>query len=598
MEKTINYKWKNTVPYLILAAVGICLLYRARFGFIWSDESYYFEEAYRFLQGDAPVVDDWYTSQLYSVLLIPYMYLWKCIAGIGFSYLFLFSRYLYVIIQFIAAVICYRILRKRSCKAALIAAVLFMLFCRGNIATLSYYSICTVCLFIALLILFRVNESEKGTIPVMIFSGALSGIAIICNPYLMALYVVMVLFLIFMKKRISLSISGREAIALLMGTVIILMSFATFILSRASFSELLDNIKYIMSDSSYYSSGIVSKLFSGFLYTAHRFIYTIGISTVSGLFLLFNCIKKRRLSDSLLAVCFCVNTVILIVDIIYPQRSVYTVGSHMAALAIWGWQIFFVNEKKDWDLFLFIYLPGCISALLMSASSDTHFSAMTQGYMIAAVASVIFGFELAIDKKQSITVRGALLVLSMLLVVISALSDRILYVYRDGQLNELNVEIRSGPGAGIITTAECTKRYNAVSDTMNELGGLEGNIYILNFCPWGYLYSDMRCSTYTSWRISPETEDDLGNKYYIEHPDKYPDVVVRLSPDYMEYDENTVGDLQKQDHLQTAESIVEAWNNTDLIRELEQGDYRKVKRECGTIYIRNDKQYQNVMNCD
>lgn len=40
------------------------LLWRSRFGFIWSDEPYYFETANRFIQGDMPIVNDWYTAQV------------------------------------------------------------------------------------------------------------------------------------------------------------------------------------------------------------------------------------------------------------------------------------------------------------------------------------------------------------------------------------------------------------------------------------------------------------------------------------------------------------------------------------------------------
>ena len=136
------------IPYLLLTVVFILLLWRSRFGFIWSDEPYYFETANRFMQGDLPIVNDWYTAQIFSVLLVPFVYVWKLFSGGNFTGLFLAARYCSVCLQFIVAILCYRLLRKHSKQVAFTGAALFLVYCRANIGTFSYY--CDLCIKVTL----------------------------------------------------------------------------------------------------------------------------------------------------------------------------------------------------------------------------------------------------------------------------------------------------------------------------------------------------------------------------------------------------------------------------------------------------------------
>ena len=90
-------------------------------------------------------------------------------------------------------------------------------------------------------------------------------------------------------------------------------------------------------------------------------------------------------------------------------------------------------------------------------------------------------------------------------------------------------------------------------------------------------------------------EDDLGWKYYEQHPDKIPDIVLRLSADYMEYDENTESTLSETTDSTQKAAVDIAWDNTKLMSYLNSSDYRKVNTDCGTVYIRNLEEYKNVL---
>lgn len=615
MKNIQSEKIKDLFAYLIITLLAAILLWRAKYGFIWSDEPYYFETAYRFLQGDKPIVNDWYTAQIYSVLLVPYMKLWKMVVGTGFTGIFLFSRYLYVIIQLIIGLICYRTFRKKSRIAAITSSVIFMMYCRGNIATISYYSVCSASLFLALIMTYYsltntnsfnvyASKGKLGSFWLMI--GVLWGIAIICNPYLFLLYIVWfaVLFIRIIRERKAQFV----LLYTLLGTVAIGFPFASFILHDVELSEIVNGISYVMSDDSYFGSTSMGyKLLSGFLYIANRFRYTIVISFISMVYLLIKNVKKLRnrlqsahIDKNQKLFLVCLNSAILLIDVVYPVHTAYTAGSCMAAIAIWGFQMYLLSDKKDISIFAMLYVPGVVAALLMSSSGDTHFSATTQGMMIAATASVFFGMSAIHELKNHLygieSKKRNFLYLACgiiyFIVFMTAFYDRIVLVYRDKPITYLTTSISEGPAKGISTTEECLRRYNAITETVDKLATIDGNLYIMNFCPWAYLLTDMKCSPYTAWRIMPDTDDNLGQQYYELHPDKFPDIVLRLSFDNIEYDEKTSNFGENNTMGDNNSRLDYAWNHSKLVNELKDRHYRTVNVPCGKLYVNNSGEYK------
>lgn len=614
-------RYENTISYCIMIMVAGILFWRAKYGFIWSDEPYYFETAYRFMQGDKPIINDWYTAQIYSVILVPYMRLMRFILGEGFTGLFLISRYLYVFIQLLVGIICYRVFSKSSKIAALIGSIVFMLYCRANICTISYYSVCSASLCVALMLAYNevVYANMEGTklkdkclfikVSIWILIGILWGIAIICNPYLAILYIVYYLFLIIYIFRMKNNYG--YAPVMLIGTAVIGFLFIYYVLRDVQVADIITGITYVMSDEAYYGSGsILYKFFSGFLYIAYRFRYTILFSIISAAALVvIN--RKRKLNSisfktdakySLLLLVL--NTVILALDVLLPAHSAYTMGTCMAALAVWGIQVYLISDKEYRALFAMMYIPGILAALLMAAASDTRFSATTQGLMIAAVASVIIGIGILrcakIKYAELLRIgnrkRIACIFLTAICIILLGTSfyDRIFLVYRDREIGQLSEELQEGPAKGIITTNECEKRYDSVWDTVSRISRAEGNLYIMNFCPWAYLATSMRCSPYTAWRIMPDMDDTMGQSYYEVHPDKFPDIVLRLANEYTEYGENVIDNDGIPVDMDAPEqnSLDEEWNNSKIVTELYEEGYRIVEVPCGRMYIRNSSEYE------
>ena len=103
---------------LALLACLVLLLWKAPFGYVSADESFYLTVPYRLIQGDALLVDEWHPSQLSGVLLYPALRLYLALSG-STEGIYLSFRYIYAVAQVMAAAYIYLRLRRISPLAGL-----------------------------------------------------------------------------------------------------------------------------------------------------------------------------------------------------------------------------------------------------------------------------------------------------------------------------------------------------------------------------------------------------------------------------------------------------------------------------------------------
>lgn len=70
MRKSKKYVY-TVLAAIIYGAVIIALFWKSRYGYAQLDEAFYTTIAYRFLQGDLILYDEWSNTQLSAVLLLP-----------------------------------------------------------------------------------------------------------------------------------------------------------------------------------------------------------------------------------------------------------------------------------------------------------------------------------------------------------------------------------------------------------------------------------------------------------------------------------------------------------------------------------------------
>ena len=167
-----------------MAAAAVFLLWKCRYGFANKDESLYLAIPYRLWQGDGLFVNEWNLSAFSSFLLMPFMYIYMAVVGTTEGILLNF-RYIFTAVQGLCAVFMYFKLKRYNWFGAAAAALTFFIYAPFGIMALSYNSVGIQCVAVASVLLLT---NEKGAKLPYIVAGVLFAAAVLCCPFLVAVY--------------------------------------------------------------------------------------------------------------------------------------------------------------------------------------------------------------------------------------------------------------------------------------------------------------------------------------------------------------------------------------------------------------------------
>ncbi|MDO4192501.1 MAG: hypothetical protein Q4D24_04285 [Erysipelotrichaceae bacterium] len=593
----------------LIILYGIILLIRAKYGFIWSDEGHYFAVSWRFVQGDLPLIHEWHVSQLHSILLIPYVKLMRLILGEGMQGFLLISRYLYTVLQTVMGLLIYRIFRKENRIAAFFSSIMFMLYCKSNVMTLSYYSIFTFCFTGAVVLQYSVirdhDLTERQRMINMICSGLLWGPAIVCNPYALALFF-LDLFTAWLLagRRITL----KQMILTTIAAAIPGICAVIFILSGAPLTTLLQSLPYIMSsDGGNYTQPFWNKLAWKLI---HPFLLYRTTNTISLLlFAALLCIRKikGKIPGPIRLISLVIISGLLMFNVFTRDQSVTMLTQpELLALSVWGLDLFAMSDKADHVKLIMLWLNGMIAAVFCGLSSDTGMNAMIQGYVVSSIGVTMILPEILGQITDGFGTYGkyilACVLVPYLITTGIMVRNRIVRIYRDMDFPYLTETIAEGPGAGIQTTEECVRRYDEICNTLQHLDSYDGDLYLSGLCPWGYLCTDMKVGNFTTWRITLDEQNHKGMDYLEMNPEKLPEIMIRLSGDNAEYGVNDLKYIKKgtiAEHAETLEQkMLEEDRENSLIGKLSSLHYRSVTTPCGELYYPDEPAYESIGSID
>ena len=593
----------------LIILYGVILLIRAQYGFIWSDEGHYFAVAWRFVQGDLPLIHEWHVSQLHSILLMPYVRLMRLILGEGMPGFLLISRYLYTVCQTGMGLMIYRIFRKENRLAAFFSSIIFMLYCKSNVMTFSYYSIFTFCFTGAAVLQYSVIRydelTERQRMIRMICSGLLWGPAIVCNPYSLVLF-----FLDLLAARMLAGnrITWKQMILTTIAAALPGICAVILILSGGPLSTLIESLPYIMSsDGGNYTQPFWNKLAWKLI---HPFLLYRTANTISLLvFAALICIRKIRGTIPVLikGISLVIISGLLMFNVFTRDQSVMMLTQpQLLALSVWGLDLFALSERADRVKLIMLWLNGMIAAVFCGLSSDTGMNAMIQGYVLSCIGVTMILPEILPQITDGIASSGryvtALILIPYLITTGIMVRERIVRIYRDMDFPYLTETISEGPGAGIRTTEECVRRYDEICDTLKHLDGYDGDLYLSGLCPWGYLCTDMKVGNFTTWRITLDEQNHKGMDYLEMNPDKLPEIMIRLSGDNAEYGVNDLKYIKKGTIAEHAEALEAKMLEEDLanslIERLSSLHYRSVMTPCGELYYPDEPAYEPIGSID
>lgn len=573
-------KRKTIWIYVIYTMLTLGLLIRARYGFCWTDEAYYISNVNRFLCGDRVITDEWGIAQLFSIILYPvvagYKYFWS-LDGI-----YLFFRFLYVIMQTIITILFYKVMTKKGIDSvpSFFASLVLMFYCKAYICTLSYYSVIFMA-YIALL-LFLYSYQGNNILKSMVIGICISIVSLI-NPYFIGLYLLALLMLLIAnikKSRVNSQMLNKVNFLFLFSglSILICVVLAGIIVFRDnSVSDILQCIPIIMDDD-IYNQSIQWKFLYAFLYVIRQFKYTVILMCIvffSSIYLLW----KGKLSERKKAIIFLCSFIIFVINCL--DNSNWN-GGIQTAFAFFGLQNFIIDMNRNWKVFMYFYLPGIMMAIIMNLSSDTAFNAMTLGFAVSGGVSCILVYDYIKNNRKNKLIYG-IGMLSICIVVTIPAFFRVYVVYRDSQLSNLRAEITEGPAKGLYTTYDHKEQYEEILEVIQAYCNKEGTIFISSWCPWAYLCTDMKCGAFTTWNLKMESNEEKLMKYYGLYPEKIPDIVIELNDDVGKID--IIDKFPDIDWLGVAPQADSKRNESFLWKYMKENSYEKISVKCGTVYI-------------
>jgi len=574
--------------HIIFAVYFLVCIIRAMKGFCWSDESFYFSTTDRFFKGDMPIRDEWWRTQMSSVFCLPFYAIFHAIAGSNEG-IILFFRILYVISSLGLSIITYRIIKKSyPVVVALSVSTLIMFYAHLNIATFSYYMLSLMFMFLSLLLIYDYyDDKSKVKLVIAGFAYAIAVLSLptLAVPYILIIFVIFAVLIInrfvHLPTAVKTCIDNMDLITVILYTFIGIAIPAVVILAylfiNIPINGFIKSVPYVLTDKEHDFTYIfaIKKFF-----TAVRDVYG-KYTYISLLLILASAILPRKIRETIVTDILVTADVLLF--IIYAIKSFGHTGYILSALCLFTLPLFFLSNKKNIRMFILFITGGATLSMTYSLSSNGQLYILAIGHFIMSIAGICFAYDFATSRKNKFGLSAITNITIALVIVYTCcitIELRMVNVYRDAPISELNCRIDEGPAKGLYTTKEHYEYYKNVCDTITELCTSEGNdsedtIMFSKICPWGYMYTDLKCAMPTTWRTSSYDKDQFDG-YYEVNPDRKPALILVLDEQYGSYD--ACGDVE-DDHNPNLDEMNEFW-----LDYISSNNLVATPVKCGTLY--------------
>lgn len=571
-QKSISSKmfWQDVFFAVLLIAGIIFSVWKAQFGFGGYDEAFYLTIPERLLKGDALFVDEWNLSQMSSVLLLPFVWIYTTIAGSTAGIVY-GMRMIYIAVHAGACVLIYTKLRKHG-VLAVIGTALFFIYTPFNIMALSYDSMGLGLVVLTGVLLATANYKKKLQI---IFSGLCFAGAVLCCPYLAIAYVLYALCMvahIMLKKKDMRFVLKSEMFSLrtflffTLGVGILAVIFlAVFILPKGGINGIFENLPYMLKDPDHNNASIFAKIPKYFeiIFNCHQFfkfaVFAYGIMMIV---LIFD--RKRKLHRSLyllVTIGIVIYTYVLFLETLHST----TYNAIMFPMIFLGITSYILCDNKPRELFASLFILGIIFSICMHVQSNQYFYIISMALASSNVASYIFLSQLIREMKEkpdNITYAVWLKRLAFVLVAFTVflqgafqIGSKARHVFWDSEPSLLTAKIEEGPAAGIYTNeANADKNKNLYDDITAAYSKKEkGNLLVLSSNTWLYLAADnMDYGTFSAW-LAGENDNALQrlNEFYTVNPGKKPKYIYvpidsKWNIEQIKQQANAMGYIEKQ----------------------------------------------------
>lgn len=526
-KKVRNVLW--VVVFFITGVFGLKCLLATEITFF--DEMSYIAIALRFFNGDAMLVDDWSPMQLNGFLLMPIVGMYYNIFG-SMEGIVLFFRIIYILMKLVIAVFAiYRLWNYGDNKIyTLLGVAFYYFFTPYNIDTLSYNTIPISMIFlISVIILTHKNNNIE-----CFFCGIFLAIAVLGHPFILLGYIACSVMLLIYKIRTTSDNKEYERVWIYVtfGSISVALIFSLFVFSRASFSEIMENLTYIIQEPDH-DKGLLEKIWN-LVYDIifdHIFITITNSVCIVTLFL-----KEKHVIGRKISIVALILSCIYLLSLRDPfiENLIYIPFMWFALEQI----IYYKNEKKI-SLVYIIILLSVIGVYLGTNTRILSTSAAMSNF--ATLSCFIIGRIEKNQKKLRTIEKVQFFVLIAILILTFIL--RLFIVWRSWyKIEDFQDYIDKGPLKGMYATEEVWNDYYTVIDDLDSVDYEEGDVFFCGtYTPLTYLYLNLEYGTMgVAFFFLDYERLDL---YWEMHPEKKPDVLYYLELTYTDEEKEFIEKL-------------------------------------------------------
>lgn len=529
MRQFIKKNYQMIVFTSVFLLLGIVLICRAFYGMDTTDETFYFATTKRFYNGDMLFKDDWNRGQVFGLILLPLYKAYICVFG-NTDGIILFSRLSFVILEIFASCFLFKVLMKYTGRfwPSLAASICACVYVRGNIITISYYSLGFFTFLLFVLWYMKSEYSKYGRLSVVL-SGINFSVSVLCMPYTAVLYFLIIGYGLYcwIKKRYE---CWKNIVWFTCGIVLAAAVFLVYFHHLIPWNQLLEFLPVIFQDPELEKSSIWVKVFEWLIYLVTvflKFTWPLYLFTFISIFW----IRKNKKDGSTEK-----QYMVLILLTEFLVQSVYVrsyfEGGIIATFWLMAAQLqLLYPECRNKKLEKYFLIPGILFGLVWIMGSNVGQRVMNMSFMLMDIWAIILVWEIGQrqDKKSVKLLNIPVCLLFSVLFVI-----RMFDIYRDGALQQLDTKIGAGVMKGIYTEENRALAYEQMLEVLREKTSSEDVIVVLGCNPWIYLESEAACGSYTTWQFT-EGEQTL-NRYYETFPERIPNMILIVPDELNRYE--------------------------------------------------------------
>lgn len=510
--------------YLLLLAFGVLFagiitlsVVRIHYGIEIIDESFYLAIAYRFAQGDIPLIDEYNIIQTASFITYPLVKLYLLINGNteGIMLYIHYCFFLFLVIYF--SIICLVLESFLPKKIAVMAALPCLFFVPFNVYSFSYNSMGSAFLTLGLFLGIRSILIKKYNRIITFFSGLCHGLCVLAYPTFIipvGLFFIIRIWHEKADKKILLYIAGG----------LLASSLAIPFFIYAGVDQIKTVLNYVNSIGKH-AGGIekFEKIYSQFYHLTHAwFIYLVTLA------IFYSFIRMRFFAGIWVTLIILISFIYLLLQTMFGQSgSLFTVFY----FSIIGLTVYLFIHKNFLArrFFLLVLIPSIVAAITGSWTSSNGLVNIGLGTFSGSIAaSVLIYIFIRKYARSSWHEFFSIIIFCAFSYVI------MMYTFittSEGRISELKYLIDKGPFKGIFTTLEKKELLDSVYADIKELEKNGKNVLFYDDFPAGYLFTSMRAASPTLWIFTPHLYKTLDRESVIKYikDRRMPDYIFRMN---------------------------------------------------------------------